>query len=148
MVSCSKPTVFSEESKAEKLVLLSGEEVVFKDVLQKHKGKKIIIDIWASWCKDCIVRLPNLKQLQKDYPNVAFVFLSQDTTIKSWKRGIQRFGLAGDHYFMTEKKKGPLGDFLNLWWIPRYVVINELGDITLFKATKITDNNIIEALKK
>ena len=49
---------------------------------------------------------------------------------------------------MKEGKKGGLGDFLNLWWIPRYVVVNEIGEILLFKATKITDKNISEALKK
>jgi hypothetical protein len=49
---------------------------------------------------------------------------------------------------MKAGKKGELGDFLNLWWIPRYVVLNELGEITLFKATKITDEKIVEALKK
>ena len=49
---------------------------------------------------------------------------------------------------MMEGKKGASGDFLNLCWIPRYVVVNESGEITLFKATKITDKNILEALKK
>jgi hypothetical protein len=48
---------------------------------------------------------------------------------------------------MVTGKKGALGKFLGLWWIPRYLVINEFGEITLFKATKITDKNILKALK-
>lgn len=147
LMSCSNPTTFTEESKTEKLVTLSGKEITFKEILDKHKGKKIVLDVWASWCKDCIVRLPNLKQLQKDFPNVSFVFLSHDRTPQSWKRGIQRFGIVGDHYLMPEKMDGPLADFLNLWWIPRYVVIDEQQNITLFKATKITDSKIVKALK-
>ncbi len=146
-MSCEKPTSFTAESKTEKLVTLSGQNVTFQDVLEKHKGKKIVLDVWASWCKDCIVRLPNLRQLQRDFPEVSFVFLSHDRTPQSWKRGIQRFGIIGDHYLMPEKMDGPLADFLNLWWIPRYVVIDEQGQIDLFKATKITDDNILEALK-
>ncbi len=48
---------------------------------------------------------------------------------------------------MAEGKKGTFGKFLGLWWIPRYVVVNEFGEIILFKATKITDKNILKALK-
>ena len=40
------------------------------------------------------------------------------------------------------------GDFLNSNWIPRYLVVNENGTIDLFKAKKITDKRIVEALKK
>jgi hypothetical protein len=89
-----------------------------------------------------------LKKLQKENPEVSYVFLSLDKTTNSWKKGIDRFQIKGEHYFMQEGKKGEFGDFLNLWWIPRYMVVNESGEITLFKATKITDKNILEALKK
>lgn len=147
LYSCNNPKKFSDEALTEKLVSLNGDQLTFNDVLEKHKDKKIVLDIWASWCKDCIVRLPQLKQLQVEYPNVSFVFLSQDFTDKSWKNGIKRFAIHGDHYYMKQKKKGPLSDFINLWWIPRYLVINEKKEILLFKATKITDKKIRKALK-
>ncbi|MFD2568959.1 TlpA family protein disulfide reductase [Pseudotenacibaculum haliotis] len=147
--SCSKaPTEFSEKALGEILLNRNNEEVLFKDILEKYRGEKILIDVWASWCKDCIIGLPNLKKLQSENQNVQYVFLSLDRTSKSWKRGVDRFQIKGDHYFMKEGKKGALGEFLNLWWIPRYVVVDESGRIALFKATKITDKKILEALKK
>jgi len=48
---------------------------------------------------------------------------------------------------MKTGKKGAFGRFLGLWWIPRYIVVNELGEIIVFKATKITDKNILKAFK-
>ena len=45
-------------------------------------------------------------------------------------------------------KKGDLVEFLNVSWIPRYIVVNEKGEITLFKATDASDKDIIRALKK
>ena len=45
-------------------------------------------------------------------------------------------------------KDGEFVDFINLNWIPRYMVINESGEITLFKATNAADKEIKEALKK
>lgn len=148
LVSCETPTQFTAESLQEKFTSLNQEEITFQSILDKHKGKKILIDVWASWCRDCIVSLPDLKKLQQENPEVSYVFLSLDRTTNSWKKGIDRFKIEGEHYFMKEGKKGEFGDFLNLWWIPRYVVVNESGEITLFKATKITDKNILEAFKK
>tara|TARA_R110002073_G_scaffold145532_2_gene297646 strand:- start:11260 stop:11742 length:483 start_codon:yes stop_codon:yes gene_type:complete len=146
--SCERPTQFTEEALQETFTSLNQENVRFQSILEKHKGKKILIDIWASWCRDCIVRLPDLKKLQRENPETVYVFFSLDRTHNSWKKAINKFQIKGDHYFMKEGKKGGLGDFLNLWWIPRYVVVNEIGEILLFKATKITDKNISEALKK
>lgn len=148
LTSCEKPTQFSEEALQETFTSLGKEDVTFQSILEKHKGKKILIDIWASWCRDCIVRLPELKNLQKENPDVSYVFLSLDKSLNSWQKAIDRYKIEGDHYFMKSGKKGEFGDFLNLWWIPRYVVVDENKEITLYKATKITDKNISEALKK
>ena len=145
--SFENPTEFSKEALQEKFLDWSENEVTFKEIISQYKGQKVLIDVWASWCKDCIVRLPNLKKLQQEHPNVTYLFLSLDRTTKSWKKGVARYQITGEHYFMKRGKKGKFGSFLNLWWIPRYVVINEKGEITLFKATKITDKNIVEALK-
>lgn len=141
-------TCFTEKSLTEKFVSLDDQEIAIGEILNRYQGKKVLIDIWASWCKDCIVGLPKLKALQKENPDVVYLFLSLDRNVESWKRAIKRFKIEGEHYFMKEGKKGPFGDFLNVWWIPRYVVVDEAGNITLFKATKITDKNIVQALKK
>jgi hypothetical protein len=45
-------------------------------------------------------------------------------------------------------KDGKFVDFINLNWIPRYMVIDETGEITLFKATNAADKKIKEVLKK
>ena len=145
--SCETPTQFSEEALQENFLDWNENNVTFEDIVNQYKGKKVLIDVWASWCRDCIVGLPDLRKVQKENPDVIYLFLSLDKTTNSWKRAITRFNITGEHYYMKAGKKGEFGDFLNLWWIPRYVVVNEKGEITLFKATKITDKNIVEALK-
>jgi thiol-disulfide isomerase/thioredoxin len=150
LISCTytNPTAFSSKALNDVFVTLGSDSIQFKKILKKHKGKKILIDVWASWCKDCIVSLPKLKQLQNEYTDVVFVFLSLDKGTESWRRGIEKFKLKGEHYFMQSGWNGNFGDFLRLNWIPRYLVVNEKGTITLFKATKATDTKITEALKK
>ena len=63
--SCERPTQFTEEALQETFTSLNQENVRFQSILEKHKGKKILIDIWASWCRDCIVRLNSKEKTQK-----------------------------------------------------------------------------------
>lgn len=145
--STKNPTEFPELVLQEKMVTLDDSSTTLKTVLEKHKGNKILIDVWASWCADCIKGLPDVNQLQNDFKDVRFVFLSVDKRNTAWKNGVKRFNIKGDHYNLPKgNKKGDFVDFINLWWIPRYIVINEEGKITLFKATKATDKKIREAL--
>ena len=131
------------------LIGLDDSKITLREVLYNHKGKKILIDVWASWCKDCIVGVPKVKELQKEFPGVVFLFLSVDRSNPSWKRAIKRYNLKGEHYNLPEgMKDGEFVDFINLNWIPRYMVIDETGEITLFKATNAADKEIKEALKK
>lgn len=148
-LSCSKdtPTQFSQDALNDTFVTLSGETIPFNEILTKHKGKTILIDVWASWCKDCIKGMPKVKTLQENNTDVVYVFLSLDKNMDSWKRGIDKYQVEGDHYFMQSGWKGDFGTFIDLDWIPRYVVVDETGTIKLFKAVKADDSKLINALK-
>ncbi len=148
LIGCDTPTQFSHQSIQEKFTNIRLEEQTFESILTKHNGKKILINIWASWCQDCLVGLPDLIKLQNEAPEVVYIFLSLDKTLPRWKKAIERYQIKGDHYFMTHGKHGAFAEFINLWWIPRYMIVDETGEIILFKATKITDKKIIKALKK
>ena len=147
-LSCGEPPLqFSNEALAEEVIDLGGNTLTLSDVLDKYKGKKVLIDVWASWCGDCIQGMPKVKELQAEYNDVSFLFLSVDRGDVAWKRGIQRYNVVGDHYFLPKGQKGAFGDFLNSNWIPRYMVIDKDGSIKLYKAKKATDERIVEALK-
>ena len=136
------PTVFSEDALKAVFVNINEEQVTLKTILEAHKGKIIVIDVWASWCKDCILGLPNLKVLQEDYQDVVYLFLSMDKTQKRWKKSIKKYAVVGDHYFMPSGWKGAFSDFIDLDWVPRYMVIDGTGNITLFRAITANDPNI------
>ncbi|MGJ8760330.1 MAG: TlpA family protein disulfide reductase [Polaribacter sp.] len=150
LASCSleTPTEFSEKALLEKVYDLNDEVSTFKDVIDQYKGKKVLIDVWASWCRDCLVGMPKVKELQTAFPEVVYLFLSVDEKKSSWKRGVKRYDVIGEHYNLPQgMKKGDLVGFLNLSWIPRYVVVDENGKIILFNATDASDKNIIKVLK-
>ncbi len=150
LTSCSfeTPTEFSEKALNESMVNIQNESISFKEIIHQYRGKKVLINVWASWCADCIRSLPELKKIQKANPSVTFLHISVDENSFAWKKGIQRFRILGEHFNLPKgMKNGDFVDFINLRWIPRYIVVDENGGILLFKATKITDDEILNALQ-
>lgn len=142
------PTQFSEKANLEMLIGLDNSKITLREVINQNKGNKILIDVWASWCKDCITDFSKLQKVQKEFPNVKYLFLSVDRSNSSWKRAIKKYNLVGQHYNLPKgMNNGDFVDFINLNWISRFMVIDEKGEISLFKATKASDKKIIEALK-
>ena len=143
-LSCSvyTPTEFSNEALEDVFISMDKKEVKFKEILAKNKGKKIVIDVWASWCKDCLEGLPDVKKLQEENPEIVYLYLSLDRDVESWKSGVNRLKIKGQHYFMQSGWKGSFGEFLGLSWIPRYLVIDEKGKIIVFNETKVTNDLI------
>ena len=148
-LSCNteKPTQFSQDALNDTFITLQGETIQFKDILNQHQGNTILIDVWASWCRDCVKGMPKVKEIQNKNPNVVYLFLSLDKNVDSWKKGIDKHQVKGEHYYMQSGWKGPFGDFLDLDWIPRYLVVDKQGNIKLYNAKKATDINIIKSLR-
>lgn len=150
LVSCNgeKPSAFPEEVLNEKLLTLNEESITFKEVLARHKGKKIMFELCASWCVECISGIPKIKKLKAKYPDVVFVFLSIDKTIPQWKKGIERFfNIEGEHYFMPAALKGGYAKGFDIKDIPSYMVVNELGITALANVAESDDPRIEAALK-
>lgn len=149
LLNCqSEPvTLFSQSALEDTLIQLNGEQISFESILNKNSGSYVLIDIWASWCKDCRKGLPKLQELQKKHPEMVYVFLSLDKSITAWKKGIETYNIVGDHYFISSGWEGPLGQFLDLDWIPRYMIIDPDGKILVYRAIKTTDKNLIKHLK-
>lgn len=141
------PTAFSEAVLNDTFTTFQGDQVTLKAILDEHRGKTIVIDIWASWCGDCIRGMPKVKALQKDYKEAVYIFLSLDRGEEAWKRGIKKYEVEGEHYYMQSGKKCAFADFVKIDWIPRYMVINKEGNIEMFKAVQADDPKLVKALK-
>lgn len=138
---------FSEAALNEKFLSENNVEINFSEILQQYKEKTIFIDIWASWCKDCIVGMPKVQKLREENPQVVFLFLSLDKETESWKHGIEKYGVVGENYFIPAGWKGDFCSSIDLDWIPRYMIVNSEGEISLYKAIETNDENLLKALK-
>lgn len=153
VVSCSnaQKTKFSKEALSQTLLAIDGSQVPFKEILKKYKGKTLVIEVWASWCGDCVKAMPKIKELQSNNPDVAYLFISMDKTADKWKEGIAKHDIKGDHFMANDQMKGVFGKAIDLDWIPRYIIIDQTGNIVLYRAIE-TDfekiNTTLQDLKK
>lgn len=145
-VQAQNTTNFSKAALEDELQALNGTTITVAEILKQYQGKKVVIDVWASWCGDCVGGMPKVKEIQATYPEAVYLFLSVDKTFESWKKGIEKYKVVGEHYFMPNGWKSDFNNSIKLDWIPRYIVLNEKGEIVLYKATKATDERIVKKL--
>lgn len=54
-------------------------EVTEKELQElQEQGKKILVDLKASWCGPCKQLIPRLESIEKDYPDVTFIKIDVD----------------------------------------------------------------------
>lgn len=148
-IGCKKEILkeFPKEALQDTMRTIDGENIKFEEILAKHKGKTIFIDIWASWCGDCLKGIPGVKEIQKNNPELTYLFLSLDKKESSWKAGIKKHNLVGEHYFLKLGFKSAFSKAIDVDWIPRYMVVNPDGSIKLYEAIKTNDKALLEAIK-
>lgn len=57
---------FPDSVKLLGLRTLTNTRLTFGKMLEIYKGKKVMIDIWGSWCSDCIVGHPKLEEFRRN----------------------------------------------------------------------------------
>ena len=147
LTSCQAQTEFSKESLTAKLINSENQGITFEEILKQNQGKTLVIEVWASWCSDCVKSMPQVKKLKEKYSDVAFVNLSCDKTFDAWKSGIEKHEVTGENYLIPDGMKGEFGSSIKLDWIPRFIVIDKEGKIVLFRAIEKDFDKIIESIE-
>ena len=147
LTSCQAQTEFSKESLTAKLINSENQGITFEEILKQNQGKTVVIEVWASWCGDCVKNMPQVKKLKEKYSDVAFVNLSCDKTFDAWKSGIEKHEVTGENYLIPDGMKGEFGSSIKLDWIPRFIVIKKKKKIVLFRAIEKDFDKIIESIE-
>ena len=114
--------------------------------LSDFKGKYIVIDFWASWCKDCRKENPEMVKLYKKYKKVRFIGVSFDTDENKWKECIAQDGLEWTQVSELKKwKETQISKEYGINWIPTFYLIDPQGRVA---AACVTAGELAAELEK
>ena len=124
----------------------------FKQLLDKHKGKVLYIDFWASWCGPCRGEMPashKLSEELKEQP-IVFVYLSTDASYSDWAKAVGEEGFVGNDNSLLIVNTNVSIEFKS--WkvdgIPRYMIYDKTGKLVNADAPRPSDNGTKELLLK
>lgn len=145
----------SDISQTETSVLfdLQQQQIQLKDLLDKHKGRYIYIDLWASWCQPCLNEMEFSEKLNSRYKgkNITFLYFSLDTEAGSWKnmnRSFTAFMQADNSYLLGGNFASGFAKTYRVTSIPRYLLLGPDGKILSANAPRPGDKALIAQLDK
>jgi thiol-disulfide isomerase/thioredoxin/Tfp pilus assembly protein PilF len=104
------------------LVTKDGEYVTLEEI----KGKVVLLDFWATWCKPCEAALPALQHLSKRYAKDQFVLvsISVDQDDQAWQNFMASHRMDWPQAIDRDFK---LRQMFNIKSYPTYVLIDTEG---------------------
>lgn len=112
-------------------VCQSQEKVTLDQIVAENKGKVILVDYWASWCKPCRKEMPDVHKLHEYFKgkDVVFVYLSMDIETDKWEEAAKKEGITNEQYsyMSTGFSRTELSKSLKVQAIPRYVIFDKNG---------------------
>lgn len=143
MISCGNNTTKNEDagiaalSSSEKLPSLTLKDIDGNTLnLSDFKGKKVFVNMWATWCPPCRAEMPSIQQLYErtKEKNVQFVMIALDEDFSKSISYLQStaFLLPAFH------PAGTLPPLLDVEGIPATFIFDETG--ALIKKIEGTEN--------
>lgn len=121
----------------------NGQRVQLSDL----QGKPVVINFWATWCRYCVMEMPDFDKAYAEYPDVVFLMVNVTDgvyeTVDKAKAFARDQGYAFDIYFDV------LGEAVEAYGVTGYpttVFISANGDVVAKEVGMISYETLISGL--
>lgn len=105
------------------LKTLDGKQAKLSD----YRGKKVILNFWATWCPPCRAEIPDMEKFYSSYKDKGIVILGVNLT-------------------QTEKSQSDVGDFAKSYGITYPVVLDAENSVAgVYQVSAIPTSYIIDS---
>ncbi|HYK73968.1 MAG TPA: TlpA disulfide reductase family protein [Pseudoneobacillus sp.] len=127
------------------LTTLDGKTVKLSD----YKGKKVILNFWATWCPPCKAEMPHMQKFyEKNKENNIEILAVNLTNLDNGKKSIEEFVTEYKLTFdIPLDEEGTIGMQYQAFAVPTSYIIDSKGIITK-KIVGPMDENMMETFTK
>ncbi|RTR31041.1 redoxin domain-containing protein [Robertmurraya yapensis] len=96
-----------ERAPSFELTTLDGEKITSEDL----KGKRVLLNFWATWCPPCKEEMPDMQKLYEEYKDEDVVVVGVNVT-------------------STEKNREDVEKFVKEYQLTFPILMDEIGEVT------------------
>ncbi|HEX2223846.1 MAG TPA: TlpA disulfide reductase family protein [Thermoanaerobaculia bacterium] len=129
------------------LTTLAGEKLTSADL----EGKVVLLDFWATWCKPCVMAIPELKALNEEMKGKPFVMISfsADQKQATLEQFVKENGMTWPQHW--DEKGEIISRTFGISTFPTYIVVDSEGKVVLHEdgwGPDTTDKKVRAAIDK